>query len=162
MTQQITPILVPVTNGFVQGFANVRLNAAGMDFTGGFQSIKRSRKRDRELVESNSVDPVGKTLGMNKYQCSAIFLYAWFLNFIKTINNNLGAGYADQPFTIYIGNTQDATGLVTSTDIVLGCTLDSTDADDVKGIGALTRPIEFNPIKIKFNGLEDAADPLGP
>ncbi len=152
------PLQVPLTNGVVRSFGHVRLNIAGLDFTGGFASIKRSRKRNREMVRSNSPDPTGKTLGENEYQCSAVLYYDWFMNLLFTVQQTLGPGYGDQPFTIFIG--YEGVNLVKYTDKVINCTFDSTTADDAKGVGALTREIEFNPTKILFNGIDDLADPL--
>lgn len=158
MVAQITPIQVPLTNGVVRSFGHVRLAIAGLEFTGGFKSIKRSRKREREMPMSNSPDPIGKTLGENKYQCSAVVYYDWWANLLLTVQQNLGPGYGDQPFTIYISYV--GVNLNTYTDQVLNCTFDSTEADDAAGITALTREIDFNPTKILFNGVDDLADPL--
>ena len=158
MSAQISPIQVPLTNGVVRSFGHVRLKIAGMDFTGGFKSIKRSRKRTREDVESNSPDPVGKTLGTNKYQCSANIYFDWFMNMIRQVNQTLGAGYGDQPFTIYVSYI--GVNLITYTDQIINCTIDTTEADDQAGNTPLIREVEFNPTKILFGGLEDLADPL--
>jgi len=158
MAAQITPIQVPLTNGTVRSFGHVRLQIAGLEFTGGFKSIKRSRKREREMPYSNNPDPIGKTLGENKYECSAELYYDWYMNLLQTIQNELGEGYGDQPFTIFI--SYKGKGLVTYTDHVLGCTFDEDDGDDKQGTAALTRTINFNPTKIKFNGLDDLEDPL--
>jgi hypothetical protein len=158
MAAQITPIQVPLTNGVVRSFGHVRLEIAGLEFTGGFKSIKRSRVREREQPYSNSPDPIGKTLGENKYQCSAVVYYDWWANLLLTVQQNLGAGYGDQPFTIYISYV--GMNLNTYTDQVLNCTFDSTQADDQQGIAALTREIDFNPTKILFNGIDDLEDPL--
>jgi hypothetical protein len=155
---QIVPIQVPLTNGAVRSFGHMTLNIAGMEFTGGFKEFKRSRKRKRELPMSNSPDPIGKTLGENEYQASGVFYFDWWMNMIQAVQNTLGPGYGDQFFTIYCSYT--GVGLVPYTDHILGCTIDSSDASDAAGVGALTRPIEFTPIKIKFGGYEDLADPL--
>ena len=158
MAAQIVPIAVPLTNGVVRSFGHVRLNIAGLEFTGGFKSFKRSRKREREMPYSNNPDPIGKTLGENKYQASGVFYYDWFMNMIQTVQNQLGPGYGDQPFTIYVSYV--GANLVPYTDIIVNCTIDSTEADDTAGNTALTREIEFNPTKIYFGGFEDLADPL--
>jgi hypothetical protein len=149
---------VPLTNGVIRSFGHVRANFAGLDMMGGFASIKRSRKRTREQPRSNSPDPIGKTLGENEYQASAVFYFDWFMNLLTTVQNTLGPGYGDQPFTIYVSYT--GVNLVEYTDTILNCTIDTTTADDAKGPGALTREIEFNPTKILFGGMEDLADPL--
>lgn len=158
MAAQVTPIMVPMTNGFVRSFAHVRLEIAGLEFTGGFKSIKRSRKREREFPMSNSPDPIGKTLGENKYQCSAVLYYDWWMNLLQTVKQNLGPGYGDRGFTIYTSYV--GVNLTPYTDIIIGCTFDSTEADDASGITALTREVEFNPLKILFGGVDDLADPL--
>lgn len=155
---QVYPVAIPLTNGFVRSFAHVRLNIAGLDFTGGFTSIKRSRKRDREAVMSNNVDPVGNTLGENKYAASATMLYDWWANIIQVINASLGPGYGDQPFTVYV--SYGGVNLNTYTDTLVGCTINSTEADDTTGTKALAREVDLMPVKIYFNGLDDNADPL--
>jgi hypothetical protein len=157
MATQITPIQVPLTNGVVRSFGHVRLNIAGLDFTGGFKSIKRSRKRTREKPMSNNPDPIGKTLGENAYDCSAIIYYDWWMNMIQQVNK-ISPGYGDTPFTIYVSYV--GVGLNVYTDIIIGCTIDTSDADDAAGTTALVRPVEFNPTKILFGGIEDLADPL--
>lgn len=158
MAAQVTPIQVPLSNGTVRSFGHVRLKIAGLEFTGGFKSIKRSRKREREMVYSNNPDPVGKTLGENKYECSAVVYYDWWANLLTTVQQELGPGYGDQPFEIFISYV--GKNLVTYTDQVQNCTFDSTTADDQQGAAALTREIDFNPTKILFNGVDDLEDPL--
>jgi hypothetical protein len=158
MAAQITPIQVPLTNGVVRSFGHARLEIAGLEFTGGFKSVKRSRKRERELPYSNSPDPIGKTLGENKYQCSAVVYYDWWANLIQTVQSVYGAGYGDQNFLIFVSYV--GRNLNTYTDTIIGCTLDSTEADDAAGVSALTREIDFAPVKIYFNGFDDLEDPL--
>lgn len=160
MTQpaQIVPVSVPLTNGVVRSFGHVRLEIAGLEFTGGFKNIKRNRKRTREQPMSNSPDPVGKTLGENKYECSAEMYLDWYYNLIQTINQNLGHGYGDQPFTIFISYV--GKNLVPYTDRVVNCTFDDDEGDDKAGPQALTRVVSFSPTKIYFGGFEDLADPL--
>jgi hypothetical protein len=157
MAAQISTIQVPLTNGVVRSFGHMKLKIAGLEFTGGFKSFKRSRKREREMVMSNSPDPVGKTLGENKYEASAVVYFDWFYNLIQTIQN-IAPGYGDQPFTVYCSYV--GVNLTTYTDTILNCTFDSTEADDAAGNNALTREINFNPTKILFGGFEDLADPL--
>jgi hypothetical protein len=158
MSAQISPIQVPLTNGVVRSFGHVRLQIAGLEFTGGFKSIKRSRKRNREKPMSNSPDPIGKTLGENEYQCSVIAYYDWWMNLLQTVQNVYGAGYGDQSFLIFVSYV--GVGLNTYTDTIVNCTFDTTQADDAAGVAALTREMEFNPTKIYFGGFEDLEDPL--
>lgn len=153
-----TPIQVPLINGVVYSFGHVTLNIAGLEFTGGFKSIKYSRKRNREMVRSNSPDPVGKTLGENEYAASAEVYLAWWYALLQTVEENLGPGYGDQAFTIVVG--YQANGFDPFTDTIVNCTFDTTDADNSQGTAALTRTIEFNPTKIYFNDTDDLQNPL--
>jgi hypothetical protein len=158
MTAQIVPIQVPITNGVVRSFGHVRLQIAGMDFTGGFKSIDYSRNRKREMVMSNSPNPIGKTLGENEYKCEAEVYFDWWMNLLQTVQNQLGPGYGDQPFTIYPSYV--GTNLATYTDTILNCTIDNTDMGHKSGTAALTCKLSFNPTQILFNGLDDLEVPL--
>jgi hypothetical protein len=153
-----SPIQVPLTTGVVRSFGHTRLVIAGLEFTGGYASFKLSRTREREMVMSNSPDPVGKTLGENKYQASVVLYYDWFMNLLFTLQNNFGPGYGDIPFTMYPSFV--GANLNTYTDTVINCTFDTTEADNAKGVGALTREIQLNPTKILFGGIDDLAVPL--
>jgi hypothetical protein len=149
------PLQVPLTTGVIRSFPHITLNVAGLDFTGGFKEIKYSRKRNREMVRSNSPDPIGKTLGENEYAASGIFYYDWFMNLLQTVQSTLGPGYGDALFTILC--SYSGAGLTPYQDTLIGCSFDSTDASNTQGVGALTRSIEFNPIKIKFANVDDLA-----
>jgi hypothetical protein len=131
---------------------------AGLEFTGGFKSIKYSRKRNREMVRSNNPDPVGKTLGENEYACTAEVYLAWWFATLNTIQSQLGTGYGDQFFDIKV--SYNANGFTPFQDVILGCTFDSTEGDNSQGTGALTRTIDFAPLKILFNSVDDLANPL--
>jgi len=159
-TQTTQPIAVPLTNGVVWSFGHVDLQMAGLEFTGGFKSFKRSRKRNREIVYSNSPDPVGKTLGQNEYQAGGELYLAWWFALINTVQETLGTGYGDQSFTTLV--SYNANGFTPFQDIIINCTVDSTEVDESAGTGALTRNVELTPTKIFFNGIDDLADPLVP
>lgn len=160
MTQpaQIVPVQVPNTTGVQRSFGHLRLEIAGLEFTGGFKSFSLSRKREREMVMSNNPDPVGKTLGENKYAAKAELYFDWWANTIRQIQQQLGAGYGDQAFTIYLSEV--GVNLPPYTDTIIGCTLDSSEADYKQGVGPLIVVVEFAPIKILFGGIDDNADPL--
>jgi hypothetical protein len=162
MTQPIQPLLVPVTSGFVPSFANVRLNAAGMDFSGGFAELKYDVKVVGEQVESNNMDPVGETIGTAKYTASGKFYRLWLINFIAQITNQLGPGWAAQPFNVYVGIVADLSiGQVTQTDTLLSCKLRSLALAGQKGNSALTGDIDLSPLKILINGVDNNPCPLG-
>jgi hypothetical protein len=158
MSAQVTPLQIPVTNGVIRSFGHITsLNLAGFEMSGGFTAVKRSRTRSREMAMSNNVDAVAKTLGTNKYQFSITAYLDWWAVLMQKLVA-IGAGYGDQPFTAMV--SYGGVNLPTYTDVIINCTMDTTEADDQEGNKALTRTIEFNPTKIKFNGLEDSNDPL--
>lgn len=157
-TNTSQPIAVPLINGVLYSFAHIDLQIAGLEFTGGFKSIKYSRKRNREMVYSNSPDPVGKTLGQNEYSASAEVYLAWWLNTLNTIQSTLGTGYGDQAFDTLV--SYNANGFKPFQDVIQNCNFDSTDGDNSAGTSALTRSIELSPTKIRFNSVDDLADPL--
>lgn len=170
MAAGVSPIQVPLTNGTVWSFAHVQIEVNGFRMNAGFTEIKRRRTREREMVYSNHPDPVGKTEGQNKYECSAKYYVAWWKALMDqiTANNVQGGagspGYGNVMFNLLISYQQPVIvtgGLQSFTDVVLGCTFDSTDADDSVGTNALVREVNFNPLKILFNGLDDYPDPLG-
>lgn len=154
------PIQVPLINGVVWSFAHVKLTIAGLEFTGGFKSIKYSRKRDREIVYSNSPDPVGKTVGQNAYECSAELYLAWWQALQLTVGSTLGNGYGDSPFKIDVAYNNN--GFPAFVDTIYNCTIDSTESDNQAGTAALVRTVDFKPTKILFNGFDDLANPLVP
>lgn len=156
MTQAFNPIQVPLINGVVWSFQHITVNLNGLEFTGGFKLIDYDRKRDREMVMSNSPDPVGKTLGENKYTCKVDMLLAWWFACINSAG--LGDGYGDVSFSISVAYNNN--GFTPFVDHILNCTFDSTEAKNAAGTGAIIRGVEFNPTKILFNGLEDLATPL--
>lgn len=160
MAANFPPIQVPLINGVVWSFQHLTVNIAGLEFTGGFKSIDYSRKRNREIVRSNNPDPVGKTLGENEYMAKAELYLAWWYACLQTVQENLGAGYGDQPFDIQVAYNNN--GFAPFVDSILNCTFDSTEASNAVGTGALTRMIEFNPTKILFNGIDDLENPLQP
>lgn len=153
-----SPLQVPVINGVVWGFAEIKPIIAGIPFTGGFKTLNYSRKRTREKPMSNSPDPIGKTRGENAYEASAEMYLEWWRATIKTIVATLGPGYGDRSFPIFVsyGNF----GFAPFQDVIYNCTFDSTEANNQTGPAALTRTVEFNPTKIKFCNEDDLTFPL--
>jgi len=154
----IAPLQVPLINGAIRSFGHVVLNAAGMDFTGGVLSIDYDRTRERERVYTNNPDPVGDTLGENKYTGEMEVLFDFAQNFIQTVQQQLGPGYGDQFFTVFVSYT--GTNLQPITDVLQGCKIDSMKASNKKGTTALSRTIKLNPLKILFQQIDDLANPL--
>jgi hypothetical protein len=152
------PIEVPLINGVLWSFAHIEVQIAGLSFHGGFKAIKYSRERKREKVYSNSPDPVGQTLGQNEYTGSCTVYLAWWQAMLATVQQTLGPGYGDQAFTVLV--SYEAEGFAPIQDVLLGCHLDSTKADQSVGTTALEREVDLNPLKILFNGIDDLATPL--
>lgn len=153
-----TPIQVPLINGALYSFAHIKAVFAGLELTGGFIEVNYNRTRSRTKVWSNSPDPVGKTLGQNDYTASIKVLLPWWNAMMLTIQQNIGAGYGDQSFDVFV--QYNATGFDPIVDSILNCTFDTTDATNAAGTDPLMRTIDLNPTKILFNGLDDLAVPL--
>ena len=150
------PIQYPLINGVRHSFSSIELKIAGQIFTG-FKSANYSRKRSRTMVRGNHPDPLGKTRGTNEYSADVEMFLAEF-NLLQATIQAVTAGYGDVFFTVTV--TYSENGFDTLVDEITGCTLDSTDASNSQGTDPTVRKFELNPIKIKFNGLDDCAVPL--
>ncbi len=53
-----------------------------------------------------------------------------------------------------------ALSFVTISDVIQGCTIDSTEADNAEGTDPTKRTFDLSPLKILFNGVDDLAVPL--
>jgi|ERR1019366_2324250 hypothetical protein len=145
----LNPIQVPNTTGAVRSFPHIVVVIGNNEITGGFSAIKYSRKREREFPMSNDADPIGKTVGDNKYTASITMYFDWWMAQIQA----LGPGYGDMPFTVQVG--YGGQGLPPYTDFLYGCTIDSTEADQSAGNKAIAREMDLGPVKVKFGGLDD-------
>jgi hypothetical protein len=144
-------ILYPLINGVRPSFASVEF-VFGVRRVIGVKAINYKRERKREYVYGTSPDPLGKTQGVNEYSADVeLFLPEWAL--VSEI-----PGYGDVPFLVIVNYTAVGTGTVT--DVLVNCTIDSTDASNGQGPGALSRKVELNPTKILFNGIDDMLIPL--
>ena len=139
-------------------FGSISLEMFGLRFVA-FKKIEYSRTRSREMIMGAHPDPMGKTLGENAYKCTAELYINEFVLFLRQIKlANPTGGYGEIFFPINVQYNIVGVGVVTDT--IEGCTIDSTDASNSQGPGGLTRTIEFNPTKIKFDGLDDVDVPL--
>jgi hypothetical protein len=148
MANLISPLQIPLTNGVVRSFAQVRIESAGLPLNGGVLEVMRKRTREREIVYSNNADPVGKTTGQNKYEASFTALFDWYAAQVATLINNFGPGYGDQQFNVYL--THLGSNLQGYQDVITGCTFDEDDFTQSKGTSANQVKINLNPLKIYF------------
>lgn len=148
-----TPIQYPLINGLRHSFSSIELKINGQIFVG-FKSINYNRTRSRSMAYGNSPDPLGKTRGTNEYKADCELLLAEFHVFMSS----LGAGYGDKAFDISVTYTEN--GFDTISDVIRGCTIDTTDSSNSQGTDPSVRKIELNPIKILFNGVDDLENPL--
>lgn len=143
----------PYVTGFRHGFASVAAvfklpDGKSLSFRG-FKTINYSRTRTRGWVRGNHPDPIAKTRGENEYSADCEVYLAEYQALLK----ELGAGYGDKPFSVFVQMVE--AGFETVQDELIGCTFDTTEASPSQGPDALTRKITLNPIKIKFDGLDD-------
>jgi hypothetical protein len=151
----VQPIQVPNTTGAVRSFGHARLNLNGIDFNGGFMNLKWEIENTGENQYSNNPDPMGFSLGQNKYSASVVLYYDFAMNLIQQI----GPGFAMVPLVGFFSFGGD--GLPIYTDQLLGIRLSKmaldTSADSNK---AITLPIDLKPVKILPLGLDPNLYPL--
>src|SRR5258708_4309117 len=149
----------PQVSGFRHGFASLSAEfknpVSGQTLTfRGFKSINYSRTRDRGWVRGNNPDPIAKTRGENTYDADCEVYLAEY----QALQEFLGAGYGDIQFTLLVHFVEAPFDGIQ--DELIGCTLDSTEASPSQGTDALTRKFKLNPVKIKFDGVDDLQFPL--
>ena len=149
-----TPIQYPLINGARHSFASIVLKLDGQEFSG-FKSITYARHRERTMVNGANPDPLGKTRGKNTYECEIEIYFAEFRAFVL---EHFGPGYGDRFFTIEVSYAES--GFPTTTDRIVGCTIDDSEGGGTEGTDALTRKFKCNPIKIYFAGVDDNRTPL--
>ena len=154
MPNTTSPIQYPLINGFRHSFVSIKLKLNGNDCLA-FKSLNYSSSRTRSKPYGRHPDPLGKTRGTNEYKCDAEIYLAEFHKFLV---DELGAGYGDRQFPIYVTHDEEGSDLIE--DVIYGCTIDSIDASHSQGSDATARKIDFGPTKIKFSGLDDLAEPL--
>jgi hypothetical protein len=161
MAAQISPIQVPQTGGAMISFGHLTLTLNdNQEMTGGFENLKFKISDDSENVYSNNPDPVGFTLGDNKYEASVQLYYAWAMNLIQSI----GPGWQKIPWTAYFKAAENAAaspigaGLVYTAATLIACRLTSIEMSGQAGQGgkALTVPIDLKPLKIYPAGVGGA------
>ncbi len=151
----IAPIQVPLTTGALRSFGHCRLNLGGVDFTGGYEELKWSIENTSEDAYSNNPDPIGFTLGENKYTASVRLYYDFAMNLIQ----QLGPGWNMVPFTGYFSFV--GAGLVVYTDTLVACRLKKIELDTSAGSAKpITNPIDLGPIKIYPAGVDGNLYPL--
>ncbi len=164
-----TPIQYPIIGGYRQSFVSTEVTfvqpAVGASAAGqalqlalrGYKSIKYTRKRTRAVVRGNHPDPLGKTRGENEYTCEVEYLLAEY-NAIQAALQSLQAGYGDVFFNLVIIHAEPGADSVT--DSVIGCTIDTTENESQQGPDPTMRKMEFSPLKVLFNGIDDVQVPL--
>ena len=146
-------IAYPMINGAAFSYASIELNCDGQLFTA-FESIDYGRKRTRDEIRGNHPDPLSKTIGENKYTASASIEVAEWYMFL----NQLGPGYGDYFFTITVTGNSPILGVFQ--DVIKGCTIDEVTAQLKRGASGLYKKIDFAPLKILEDGVDDCAVPL--
>lgn len=151
-----TPIRYPDTTGFRAGGQSLILKIDRQEFPG-FTTVEGERTRERVLVYGANADPIGKTRGKNTYKASVGMYPAEFNLFMV---DHFGPGWGDRQFSAQVLINEN--GYDTIDVRLLGCTIDvmkfsfdSTSADPLKIEG-----IDFNPVKILWNNIDDNFRPL--
>lgn len=151
-------LIYPLIRGVRHGFANIKLKFAlpvGSKKIEMFcKSINYGRTRSRGIVRGNHPDPIAKTIGENEYKANVEIAHAECMLLIKEI----GPGYGDLLFDTYVSYGCD--GFDTTTDEILGCSIDDHDVSNSQGPDPLMRKLELGPLKILMAGIEDLLVPM--
>lgn len=153
------PITYPDFSGFRASSNSSIVKVNGNEFVG-FVEVKGGRKRDRKIVPGANADPIGKTRGKNNYSLTmSVYIAEWKAFFLDP--SNFGAGYGDVSYPVEIVVTEN--GYDTQTYRFDGCTTDGAELTvNVDNSDPLKiETIEFNPLKMTINGIDDNATPLG-
>ncbi len=149
-----TPIPYAIINGARASFTSLVYKIDGQEFAG-FKSVTMNRKRERGTAYGANPDPLGKTRGKNSYEHK---LEPYVAEWKAFLLDHFGAGYGDRFFTCELTITEN--GFDTQTHLAQGCTIDSSELSFSEGTDALSVPVDFSPVKILFNGIDDNATPL--
>lgn len=150
-----TPIPYALINGVRHSFASFTFKLNGVEFVG-FSKLDYSRKRERGMPYGPNPDPLGKTRGQNKYEFKITVYMAEFLSFVTA---QFGQGYGDKFFTAQLSINEN--GMDPQSVEAQGCTIDESIVSASAGTDATTVDLNFNPVKMIFNGADDNATPLG-
>ena len=166
-----TPIAYPLLNGVRQSFVSTEITfqqpAIGATQGGqslnlalrGYTSMKYGRVRSRTKVWGNHPDPIGKTRGKNDYTGEFKYLLAEVV-LIRAALQSLGGGYGDVMFNVHITHSEN--GFDTHVIDILGCTFDKDEISLAEGTEASAIDLDFNPLKVKYDGVDDNTIPLQP
>lgn len=152
-------IQYPIVNGVRHSFTSIEFRATtGENFGQVYfiKSINYERKRSRGTVRGNHPDPLGKTRGENEYTGDLELYLAEWQDFVTEVLG--GAGYGDKFFNLVV--TYNETGFDPIVDEIVGCTWDASSAQNSQGTDPTVRKVDLNPIKIRFNGIDDLEIPL--
>ena len=169
-----TPIAYPLLNGVRQSFVSteIRFATAAIGATQGgttlslnlrgYKNAEYGRKRTRGELRGNHPDPIGKTRGSNAYTGKFTYALAEALAIRNALQALAGgaSGYGDVFFSVII--THSETGFDTQTDTVSGCTLDDDQIKLAEGVEATMVDLDFSPLKVLINGVDDVTNPLTP
>jgi hypothetical protein len=164
----MTAIQYATSDGVRHDWSSIEANIAGQIFIG-ITSITYSRERTRAMLRGTHPDPIGKTRGTNEYKCEIEMFLAEFMQLqallIKAAaaaglpsGDSPGSGYGDVFFKITVSHADD--GFDPITDIIEGCTLDTTDASNSQSADPLKRKFSVSPLKIRYGQEDDLATVL--
>lgn len=166
-----SPLSYPQINGARQSFVSTNVvfqqpaigNLAGGQALSqalrGYTSIDYGRKRTREMMYGNHPDPVAKTRGVNAYKCGAKY-YLAEVNLIRAALQALYgglSGYGEVFFNLQITHFEN--GMDSIIDTIEGCTLDDDQLETKQGPTGTLITLDFGPLKILMNGVDDC-DPI--
>ncbi len=169
-----TPIAYPLLNGVRQSFVSteIRFATAAIGATQGgttlnlnlrgYKSANYGRTRSRTKMWGNHPDPIGKTRGKNDYKAEFEYAIAEVYAIQQALQALAGgaSGYGDVFFSMFVTHSEN--GFDTVVDSILGCTFDDDELSIAEGTEGMYQKLNFNPLKVIRNGVDDVQFPLTP
>lgn len=161
----LTPIKYPVVNGVRQSIASCTLEIIPTLANGspgpawrpkGWSKLSFDRTRETGDVYGPHPDPLGQTLGQNKYT-GALTMYLAEWNYLARQILG-GPGYGNRFFSIVC--TYTANGFDPVKVELRGCRMLKSSIDNSVGTDATQVEMDLKPIKVIWNDEDDVDDPL--
>jgi hypothetical protein len=143
----------PLVNGTMHEWSSITLKANGKTYTR-VKSINYSEKLTPTKVYGTSADAIGRTRGMREAD-GDLELY---LDELRLIMEDLGAGFYETPFEITVAYSED--NVSTMVDTLVAARIQELGASQSQGADALTRKVGLNILKVLWNGVDGVKNPL--
>lgn len=139
------PAANPIINGFVPEWADVRIAALGLVFTG-VRSINYDSDSDGVDVKGTAAEAIARTVGTITHRASMEMYLPDAASFLQA----LGDDYRRKPIEISVNFSMSDQQVIA--DVLVGCIIKGISNSHQEGSEALTRKFDLRPFRIKRAG----------